>query len=921
VRDLILSDTPHVFMLQETWLTPANLGKFDKLFPNYFSFGCSAMNSCVETGPLRGRPYGGVMTLIHNELRASTQTIFASERCVIIKLFNAVIINVYLPCVGTCDRQIICEDLLTEIDAKLETLVGSNYTCYFGGDLNTDLDNDDYVSQLLNDFFATHNLCRCDKLFSSSKVFTYSNEALGNYSTIDYILTSDTSSVLSYYVVDRGSNLSDHLPVVATLKPDLVGYGVEQKSDKNDVKKPEVKHLRWDRADIMSYYYLTGVHLQDLLDNFNAFDQLFNADSSALNVPLYIDTVYRKLVEILRYCADATVPYHKSCYYKFWWNQELDQLKDQSISSHNAWKAAGRPRAGSIYDRYKADKMSYKLRIRQYQQRESGEYSNELHDALLQKQGPSFWKCWKSKLDCNSRRTVQQIDGSIDESEIASKFAEHFSAACTNLTTEGSTKLQQDYESRRPTYSGVPHTAEFNFDAELTGKIIADMKRGKAAGFDGLTAEHLQHSHPALPTLLAKLFNLMMEVGYVPDDFHYSYTIPLPKGNCSSVSKSLSVDDFRGISISPVLSKIFEHCILSRYMLFFCTSDNQFGFKKGSSCSHAIFTVRCVVEHYVKGGSTVNLCALDLSKAFDRMNHHGLFLALMDKMLPNKLLVILENWFTNCQTCVRWGSMFSRFFCLKCGIRQGGVLSPYLFAVFIDILVDDVRRSEIGCYIDSLCTSIFMYADDIILLAPSIDALQVLIYVCENKLRSLDMALNAKKSVCIRIGARYDVKCVNVLTLNGNILPWVNSCRYLGVTIIAARQFKCSFDSAKKSLYRSFNAVYGKIGSNASEEVVLQLIHAKCLPMLLYGLDACPVNVADTRSLEFTFTRLLMKVMKTNNIEIINDCRIAFGVDKLENLIAKRKLNFLRRYESTDSDIIRLFANVALEQRNSLHVV
>jgi len=61
------------------------------------------------------------------------------------------------------------------------------------------------------------------------------------------------------------------------------------------------------------------------------------------------------------------------------------------------------------------------------------------------------------------------------------------------------------------------------------------------------------------------------------------------------------------------------------------TSPNQFGFKRGSSCSHAIYSVRKVVEHYMNGGSTVNVCLLDLSKAYDKMNHFGLYIKLMNK--------------------------------------------------------------------------------------------------------------------------------------------------------------------------------------------------------------------------------------------------------------------------------------------------
>ena len=71
----------------------------------------------------------------------------------------------------------------------------------------------------------------------------------------------------------------------------------------------------------------------------------------------------------------------------------------------------------------------------------------------------------------------------------------------------------------------------------------------------------------------------MMSYGYDPASFGRSYAIPLPKGN-AILGKALTVDDFRGISISPVFSKIFKHCILDRLSSFLATTDNQFDFKK-----------------------------------------------------------------------------------------------------------------------------------------------------------------------------------------------------------------------------------------------------------------------------------------------------------------------------------------------------
>ena len=86
------------------------------------------------------------------------------------------------------------------------------------------------------------------------------------------------------------------------------------------------------------------------------------------------------------------------------------------------------------------------------------------------------------------------------------------------------------------------------------------------------------------------------------------------------------------------------------------TSLNQFGFKKDSGCGPAIYSVTNVVEHYVAGGSTVNVCLVDLSKAFDKMDHSALYLQLMDRSIPVQILSVFENWFSLCMSCVKWVS-------------------------------------------------------------------------------------------------------------------------------------------------------------------------------------------------------------------------------------------------------------------------
>jgi len=113
-------------------------------------------------------------------------------------------------------------------------------------------------------------------------------------------------------------------------------------------------------------------------------------------------------------------------------------------------------------------------------------------------------------------------------------------------------------------YHGSSSDVSREFDAELVELVL---KRDKAAGLDGITAEHLLYSHSLLLCVLAKLYNLMVKLSYVPQSFGKSYTVALLKSERSVYSKSATGDDFRGISISSVLSKVLEHCVLDRYRL------------------------------------------------------------------------------------------------------------------------------------------------------------------------------------------------------------------------------------------------------------------------------------------------------------------------------------------------------------------
>jgi len=205
------------------------------------------------------------------------------------------------------------------------------------------------------------------------------------------------------------------------------------------------------------------------------------------------------------------------------------------------------------------------------------------------------------------------------------------------------------------------------------------------------------------------------------------------------------------------------------------------------STSLCTFSFKQTVKYYTSKGSHVFVCFADFSKAFDRVNYWKLFRHLIDDGLSYLIVSLLAYWYSHQRVCVQWRNTLSSSFAIGNGTKQGGVLSPCLFNYYVRELILTIMTTNVGCNVGGVCTNIFAYADDIVLLAPSWRALQYLIDVLADCANSIDMLCNTDKTACMIFSPKDKRKLVTStfpsFQLDSRDLNYVTEFKYLGYLI------------------------------------------------------------------------------------------------------------------------------------------
>ena len=351
--------------------------------------------------------------------------------------------------------------------------------------------------------------------------------------------------------------------------------------------------------------------------------------------------------------ADKVLPRHRPGVQKHWWTAELTLLRNQSIDIHRLWKLEGSPRSGATNDERLRVRANYRRAIKTAQRRPKQASWNKLHQTFVSKNTTEFWKSWKRLYNKNKSGLHSVVNGVTGKAEIAESFKGHFVKVLQPNNQQRVDQLnkefQQAYSDAKESHSNCD-CSSYSFTLQNILDATFRMKKGKTVDDHKINAEHFFDAPLTLFDRLQTLFNKMLTHGHVPQQFQSGAIIPIVKDRQGDLG---DMHNYRGITIAPILSKIFEYALQTMFQPYLSTSNYQFGFKKKASTSHAIYCLRETIDYYTSHGRSVNCSFLDASKALDRLVHAGLFLKLLQRHVPIIFLDIIIAWYANLRCRVR----------------------------------------------------------------------------------------------------------------------------------------------------------------------------------------------------------------------------------------------------------------------------
>ena len=780
IKTLIDQFNPEIICLQETWLLEhAITPKLSDIDDNYIPIGVSGMDE--KTGIIRGRPKGGCAIMWHQNItKCVTEVQTDSKRvCAItVKLDNGdilLVINCYMPNDNMNKININEEfmDTCMEIGGVIDKVVHDEVI--IAADWNTDFKRNTAQSMFLKQYMDMRSVKWSFNHDQSNKEDTFYCFNGSGSSCIDYFLLSEKmhDAIVTSYVVWHGINLSPHHPVLLSVNVKSALSGDMDTCDgPNHGEKDPCRKLAWHRAKevhINNYH----ANIDTIVNNIVIPRDLLECNNLICTNEEHkhlIDSLGDSIVQCCISAGDRAIPKIRPKKAIPKWGDRAQPAKDTALFWHSIWLSCNRPNTGWVCEIRRKTRAQYHRIVKELQRNETLNRCECMAEAILSSNNRDFWKEAK-RFKPKKRPIPKVIDGVTGEENISELFAENYRNLYNSVPYDVSALNRiKETVNERMSASDVDVTVSVK---DIQDAIVK-LKSGKHDGSKGLESDHLIHSSESFHKILALFISFCFRHSHMAESISQATIISIPK-DCRG--SNVCSNNYRGICLCSSIIKLVDLIMLSKCGHTLDTSDLQFAYKPNMSTTMCTTVLKEVVHHYNSNGSDVYVCMLDASKAFDRIKYDKLFDVLLQRNFPPVFINMLMNSYIGQNIRAKWGQSASSQFHGVNGIRQGGVISPILFIVYMDELISRLEKCQAGCWIGHRYFGCLVFADDMNLLCPSGTGLQRMLNICAEFGVEYSINFNETKTKCIKFGGNEHVPSVQ---LNNQNLKWVNEIDHLG---------------------------------------------------------------------------------------------------------------------------------------------
>lgn len=406
---------------------------------------------------------------------------------------------------------------------------------------------------------------------------------------------------------------------------------------------------------------------------------------------------------------------------------------------------------------------------------------------------------------------------------------------------------------------------------------IENLKQKKSPGPDQISNEMLTSATNRIAPFLFHAFQYLFYHGIFPLEWCKSTIVPIHKKGDTHVC-----DNYRPISLTSLLSKVFTSILNKRLITYANTfniiPEEQAGFREGYSTIDHIYTLYAMIQKQFSNNRKLYVAFIDYRKCFDSINRNALFHILESNGIQGNMLNMIKSLYLNVLTSVRNNGDYSEYFECPIGLKQGCILSPTLFSIFMTELsrvLNDEGKHGIQLLTGKAVIFHLLYADDIALISDTPTGLQNQLNVlnAQGTRLGLEVNLNKTKIIVFRKGGHLSKH--ETWHLGGSPIEVVNSYSYLGIYFTTRMSFTSSTTpfvaKAKKvcnDILRSLNLL-----KCYNLSVFLKLFDAKVQPILSYGCELWGVHdLTDIEGVHtYALKRFLSVSLHCSNMTIYGD--------------------------------------------------